>query len=186
MSLTQKLIICFWIFVFVMGLWEFHNYNRGLDAEAEAKGPPQHYLFLPPSTKPTPVSMKHEDGADIVQTRFWVEYDKPTPGSFLCHVMIKNVGNARATGIQVKVRPFRGVSNYNEDGGTQHPITLDDSDPTSMISDFLSFPDLDPGQSETGDVSFLDVPIFKPGKNPSPTIYFQTVKSAAKPGAAGH
>jgi hypothetical protein len=115
-----------------------------------------------------------------VQTSFVVQPDTPATGSFTCLVTLKNIGNVKATSIQVCVRPFRGVSTIDIDVGGNRGGTLDDNNPISMISDWLSFPDLDPGESRTLSDVFLTRPDIHPGVNPRPQIIFE----AAKPDSA--
>ncbi len=103
-----------------------------------------------------------------------VAKDTPTPGNITCKVTLKNVGNAKATCIQINVRPYKGSSTYDEDVGYQKVIVLCDDDPISRYGQWLDFPDLKPGESSTKSVSFLAHPPFKPGNNPKPDIVFKS------------
>jgi hypothetical protein len=182
MTTTRKLIIAFWIFIIGMLVWEFYDYNQGLSQQAKDHPRQTQFFAYPPGSgpaaKPVPVRAA---GADVQQTAFTIEEDTPGKGSFTCHITLKNEGQSIAVAVQVKVRPFRGVSNYDEDAGSQRAIVLSDDDPISRIGEFVSFPDLAPNESSTQSVVFLSRSDFKPGKNPSPQILFQTEKPKPRP-----
>ena len=183
MTRTRKLIIAFWILIIVMLLWQFYDYNRSMTQDAIDHPKQGHFFFYPPSDKVATSAPVHADGADVQQTNFTVENDAPSTGSFTCHVTVKNMGKTKAVGIQVKVRPYRGVSNYDQDVGHQKSTVLTDNDPLSQLGEYVSFPDLAPGESSTQTISFISRDDFKPGSNPNPEIIFQTAKSPS-PSAA--
>jgi hypothetical protein len=179
MTRTRKLIIAFWIFIGCMLLWQFYSYNQGLKEEAIEHPRQEHFYFFHTNAPPAAPSQAHANGADVEQTGFSIENNTPGTGSFTCQVTLKNMGNARAVGIQVMVRPYRGVSHYDEDVGHQNDSVLSDDDPISQFGQWVAFPDLAPGESSAQSVSFISRTDFKPGKNPKPEIIFQTEK--AKP-----
>src|SRR5580765_3113138 len=113
MSRTRMLIISFWIFIGTMLLWQFYTYNQKLDKASE-EHPTQAHFWFTNAADAAPVApvQEHRDGPDIQQTAFKVENNTPSTGSFTCQVTLTNKGNAKATGIQVKVRPYRGTSNF--------------------------------------------------------------------------
>ena len=178
MSRTRKLIIAFWIFIGCMLLWQFYTYDQGLK-EAGITHPQQEHFWFTNSvaTAPAAPSPEHRDGADVQQTGFSVADNTPSMGSFTCQVTLKNRGNAKAVSIQVSVRPYRGISRGDEDVGHADMSVLSDSDPISQFGQWVSFPDLAPGESSTQNVVFIGRTDVRPGTNPQPEIRFQTEKA---------
>jgi hypothetical protein len=178
MSRTRKLIIAFWIFIGCMLLWQFYTYDQGL-TRASVEHPQQQHFWFTNSVAAAPAapSPGHREGADVQQTAFLVEDNASSTGSFTCHVTLKNVGNAKAVDIQVSVRPYRGISRGDEDAGHTDMSVLSDSDPISQFGQWVSFPDLAPGESSTQSVVFLGRTDVRPGTNPNPEIRFQTEKA---------
>jgi len=177
MTPIRKLIVAFWIFIACMLLWQFYTYNQGLK-DAATHPQQEHFFFFHTNTvaaaAPAPVA---RDGADVEQTGFSVRDNTPGAGSFTCQVTLKNVGNAKATGVQISVRPYRGISLGDEDVGHTTPGVLSDSDPISQIGEWVTFADLAPGESSTRNVVFLSRGDVKPGTNPNPDITFQSEKA---------
>jgi hypothetical protein len=179
MTRTRKLIIAFWIFIGCMLLWQFYTYNKGLDQASIDHPQQEHFWYtnsLATSTAPAAPTSAHRDGADVQQIHYSVEDDTPSAGNMTCVVTLKNMGNAKAVSVQIFVRPFRGASNYDEDVGHSDTKPLSDDDPISQIGEWLTFPDLAPGESSTQSVSFLSRHFVIEGKNPKPQILFQTEK----------
>jgi hypothetical protein len=175
---TRKYIIAFWVFIGSMLAWQFYSYNKGMDQAAVEHPKQTSFIFLHTNAPAATFSSAHSNKADVQQTSFVVQQDTPSTGNFTCLVTLKNVGVVRATGIQICVRPYRGVSNYDEDVGHQaNRGVLSDDDPLSQFNSWLSFPDMDPGQSITRPISFLTRPEIKAGLNPTPQILFENEKS---------
>lgn len=164
-----------------MLLWQFYNYNQALNQEAAAHPQQERFYFYNTNTGPTTPAVTRPaiDGADVHQLAYSVEPNKPGPGNFTSTVILKNVGNAKATGIQVMVRPYRGIKIGDEDNGPATAHMLDENDPTSLYGQWLTFPDLAPGESATQTIVFASQPNITPGTNPNPQILFQSEK--AKP-----
>jgi len=178
MSLWRKLVVAFWIFFGVMVLWSFYDYNRGLTQQAVDHPVQEHFYFFH-TNAPSGATAPSRNGPDIVQTAFVVQPDTPAKGSFTCLVTLKNLGGQKATGIQVNVRPYRGTFTGDVDvGGPSRSGTLSDDDPIAQIGDWLSFPDLAPGESSTQSDVFFARSDVKPGLNPKPNIIFEAVKPA--------
>ena len=175
----RKLTIAFWIFIGCMLLWQFYSYNQGLTKAAVEHPQQQHFYFLPPGTPkntaatPAPV---HE-GPYVVQTAFTVQPNTPAPGSFTCAVTLKNDGTAKATNVQVEVRPFRRVRLDDDDMGRDVETYLPDTDYRAQISSWISFPPLAPGESNTQTTTFLMRNDMNPGLNPDPQIIFEPDKA---------
>ncbi|MEJ0000536.1 MAG: hypothetical protein WDO13_16080 [Verrucomicrobiota bacterium] len=97
----------------------------------------------------------------------------PSTGNITCRVTLKNLGSAKAVNVQVEVRPFHGGTLGDEDVGPGiKPV--DDSSAVAQLSQWLTFPDLVPGESETESVTFPAQTGVHPGKNPSPQIVFES------------
>ena len=179
MTPLRKLIVAFWIFIVIMLLWQFYTYDQGLK-EASIDHPQQeHFYFFHTNAASATPTQAHIDGPDVEQTIYTVEENAPSPGSFTCHVTLKNIGNAKAVGIQVAVHPYRGTRTDDEDVGpnTQQTTILNDNDFRAQMVDWVTFPDLAPGESSTQSVVFLSRDDVKPGPNPKPEILFQAEKA---------
>jgi hypothetical protein len=183
MTRTRQLIIAFWVFIIIMLVWQFYTYNQGLSQAAIDHPQQQHFYFFHTNSTATASAPAHVDGPDVIQSHYKVEEGVPSPGNFTCEMTLKNVGNAKAINIQGSVHPYRGTETGDEDAGpnTQHVATLDDSDYRAQISEWLTFPDLAPGESSTQSVSFIDRTEIKPGQNPKPDIVFEPEKTTQTP-----
>jgi hypothetical protein len=180
----------FWVFVAVMLAWQAYNYNNSVVADAAAH-PEKHYFYDPGAAAPPPVPKA--PAPDVRQVAYHVLPGSPVPGNFTVQFTVKNLGTAAATGIRVKVRPYRGIMDGNEDNGHAHADTLvpsdsDDSgngtvgpisenDPTSQFGQWVSIPDLAPGESSSNSVTFVDQSDKIPNDNPRLEIEFVPVKS---------
>jgi len=179
MTPTRKLIIAFWVFIIGMLLWQFYDYDQGFKQAAIEHPQQEHFWFTNSVAAPAASTQAHRDGADVQQTGFSVEDNAPSTGSFTCHVTLKNSGNAKAVGIQISVRPYRGITRGDEDVGHTDMSTLSDDNPISQFGQWVAFPDLAPGESSTQNVVFTSRTDVRPGANPNPEIQFQT--ETAKP-----
>ena len=180
MTTTRKLIWAFWIFIIGMLLWQFYNYNQGMTQDAIEHPKPEHYFFphktAAAATAPTEV---HHSGAFVHQVGFVTRKDTPAPGNFTCEVTLKNDGDAKATDVEVHVRPFKGIMLGDEDETALKP--LPDSDPASQLGQWVTFPDIAPGQSASETVIFLNHGVLTPGSNPDPEIVFESAKPKNQP-----
>ena len=149
-----------------MLLWQFYDYNQGLKQAAIEHPTQEHFWFTnsvaAPAAPAAPAQSKR-NGADVQQTGFSVENNAPGAGSFTCHVTLKNTGNAKAVGIQISVRPYRGITKGDVDSGHADMSTLSDSDPISQFGQWVTFPDLAPGESSTQTVIFISRTDVTPG-----------------------
>jgi len=162
-----------------MLLWQFYSYDQGVKQAAIIHPQQEHFYFFPSNAAPVAPAQAHRGGADVQQTQYSVENDTPGKGSMTCHVTLKNVGNAKAVGIQIFVRPFRGASNFDEDVGQSDTTPVSDDEPLGKFGQWLTLPDLAPGESSTQSVVFMSRRFVIQGTNPNPEILFQTEK--AKP-----
>jgi len=177
MSRLRKLIIAFWIFIGCMLLWQFYEYDQGLTQAEEAHPTQEHFFFYQTNLAPVAPPPQRHDGAYVEQTSFTTRDNTPATGSFTCQVTLKNDGNAKAVGVQVMVRPYRGIRTGDEDMGHTPLGVLSDNDPLAQLGQWVTFPDLAPGESSTQSVVFLSHPDVQPGANPNPDLVFQTDKS---------
>lgn len=180
MSLTRKLIIAFWIFIGIMLFWQFYAYDQGLKEAAIDHPQQKQFLFFNTNAVASAAPAQPvRNGPDVEQTAYSVEENTPTPGSFTCHVTLKNLGNAKAVNVQVAVHPYRGTPTDDEDVGhnTDQITLLDDDDYRAQMVDWLTFPDLAPGESSTQSTVFLMRNDVKPGPNSKPEINFEPEKT---------
>jgi len=138
-------------------------------------------FFVTPLVLPTSTSSgsdPHNHAAEVHQVSFWTKGDTPTPGSFTAYFTLKNQGGAKAVGVQIFVRPYRGISLRNTDRrmNSVSPDRLSDDDPLSQFGQWVGFPDLAPGESSTQSFVFLNRGNVSPGDNPNPQIDFETEK----------
>ena len=129
-----------------------------------------------PSTSPVYAPKPVLDGPDPEQTDFSVELNVPTVNMMTCHVTLENKGKTKATDIQVMVRPYRGTWDGDED--VQNNVHgLKDSDPLAQFGEYLSFPDLAPGESSTQTIVLtMQGGNHNTGSNPNPDITFSAEK----------
>jgi hypothetical protein len=172
------LIYAFWIFIAIMLIWQVYSYDQG--AKQAALDHPQQtkFLFLPPTTTPTPAGPVKKSGPDVQQTAFRVQNGVPNAASFTCYVTLKNMGSTKAVGVQIMVRPYRGASSFDEDVGHSQNNVLSEDDPLSQYGAWLSFPDLAPDESATRSIDFIIRNGPRPGSNPDPAISFEPDKAA--------
>jgi hypothetical protein len=180
MTRTRKAIIAFWVFIIAMLIWQFYSYNQGLSEAAQAHPQQEHYFFM--HTNAPAAAMPVSQNASLRQTAFTYQKDTPS-GNFTCSVTVKNIGLSKATDVQVRVRPFRGSLDGDEDND-QGAKPFDENSQISQIGQWVSFPDIAPGESATEEAIFLTKIGIIPGKNPDPQITFLSEKPAqpnAKP-----
>ncbi len=180
MTRSQKIITAFWVFIIGMIIWSFFSYNSSLNQQAEQHPEQTKFIFLHTNAAPIAPAAAHPDKAEVQQIGYTVQMDTPSAGNFTALVTLKNVGAMPATNVQICVRPYRGATNYDEDVGHSDPRGLSDDDPLSKFNDWLSFPDLAPGESMTRPIVFTTRTEIKPGHNPKPQIVFTSDKNGPK------
>ncbi len=189
----RMFIVAFWVFVAVMLAWQAYNFNKGVDTYVAAH-PEKHYFYDPSVTSPP---KPHVPAPDVHQVAYHVAANSPALGNFTVNFTVKNLGDVAATGIQVKVRPYRGNFNGDEDNGHSHGAgvtppddsgrnkgdlpgsvaPLSDQDPTSQYGQWVALPDLAPGQTASASVTFPDQDGKIPNENPNLEIDFEPVKA---------
>jgi len=178
MTVTRKLIIAFWIFIGIVLAWQFYSYNQGMTQAATDHPKQEHFYFYHSNAvaaTAAPAQPEHGKAA-VRQVAFRVQPNTPGAGNFTCSVTLKNSGDAKAVNVEVHVRPFKGVTLGDEDVGHSSLQPLSDSDPTSKIGQWVTFPDIPPGESRTATAIFINQQGVNPGANPSPEIVFQSEK----------
>lgn len=178
MSTKNTLIFIFWAFVLSMlGYQMVQEYLKGQAAHAsyvarQVVTPPQATspAATLSSTPPPPIS----PDADVRQIGYSVKGHSPT--QFEAIITLKNVGGGTAAGVQIFVRPFRGGDNSKNPG--MDSTTPEDS-PDSQYGEWVSFPDLAPGQEATQPFDFNARPEhgISPGGNDDPKIIWVTKKN---------
>jgi hypothetical protein len=169
----------FWVFIATMLIWEFFSYNKNYSQVQAAQPQDTHFFFYDTNVvaKPAAAGKPTVDGPDVEQVLYSTEESVPSPGNFTAHVTLKNKGTAKAVDVQIMVRPYRGIMLQSGEVISGQSTYLDESDPLSQYGQFVSFPDLAPGQSASVDVVFPDHPNVTPGNNPKPEIDFGTAKA---------
>jgi hypothetical protein len=172
MTPTRWLILLFWVFVIGMLLKQCHDSDAARQQQFQVNPPPSHFFFTPPP-KPPPPPAPPKAGADVQQIRFIVQDNTPGPGTFTCQITVQNKGLSRAHNIQVQVRPFFGA-HKDDEGGRINDTSLSSVDTIQQMSTWVSFPDLNPGETSTQTTTFLDQLHIHPGYNSQPQITFET------------
>jgi len=159
---------------------QFAIYNSHVDQETIQNSQPQHFFVTPfVTTKSAPSDIDpNVHGADVRQVSFSTQNNTPSSGSFTATVVIKNRGTAKAVGVQVFVRPYRGIiiGGVDEGMATTPPHPLPENDFLSQYGQWVAFPDLAPGETSTQSVVFISQSKVSPGFNPNPQITFETEK----------
>jgi hypothetical protein len=174
---TRWLIISFWVFIGGMLAWQAYTYEINSEKESAARPPPQHFFFDPSRDHKPGTGDPNLQVADVRQTGYSIT-DNPMAKNFAFNVVLTNKGNAKATNVQVCIRPYRGAKRggaRNGDGGLPQPIP--DNDPLALQNQWVEAPDLGPNESCTVSATFMSHPGINPGSNPSPQIVFQTEKT---------
>ncbi len=187
MTTTRKLIIAFWIFIVLVLAWQFYSYNQGMTQEATEHPQQEHFFFFHSNaiTSANAPPKPEHDKADVRQVAFTVQQNVPTRGNFTCSVTLKNTGDVKAMNVEVNVRPYRGITLGDEDVGHSSTEPLSDSDPLAQIGQWVTFPDIPPGESRTATAVFFGRQGVHPGGNPSPDISFQSEKAPQAPQRQG-
>src|ERR1700761_3875921 len=156
MTRTRKLIIGFWVVIILLLLWQFHDYNQGLEKKGHEEVQQQHFFFVPTNAGPQAPPKPVHEGAYVEQIAYNVQRETPGAGSFTCNMTLKNTGTSLATSVQGAIYPFRGTRLGDPDNGHSDSKVISDTDARSNIVQWVNFPDLAPGQSETESAVFID------------------------------
>jgi hypothetical protein len=170
--------VLFWTVVLGMLFLQLNNHNNTLTEEAIHKAPTQqHFYFFHGQATDTQDAPPKPDGADVEQVNFTYDNGVPNPESITCHVTLKNMGNQKATNVQVVVAPYKGALIGNDEQGDRTRVrNLGDNDPVAQYTQTVDFPDLAPGEVQTRDAVFYARQGYTPGDNVRPQITFQTEK----------
>jgi len=160
-------IVAFWVFIVLALIWQFHSYNNKLETDAEAHPAPQHYWGPLAATYAPPPPAKV---AKVQEKAYWVTSD-PTGQMFTVHLTLINVGGSKATGVTANVNPYNGALNYDPDSGGHQSTS---GRVTGGIGQWISFPDIDPGQSDTETADFVGTYNPSTMTDPTPKIVFVT------------
>jgi len=155
MSNMTKIVTAFWVIIIGILLWQFYSYNKGLDQQAIDHPQQTQFFFFKTNSAPVAPAPVQKNGPDVQQVGYRVAENVPSDGNFTVYVTLKNVGNAKAAGVQVHVRPYRGMRLGDEDAGNSPLHILPEDDPLSQYGEWVYFSDLAPGESSTQSVIFL-------------------------------
>jgi hypothetical protein len=181
MSWTQRFIWAFWIFIAIMVVWEAYAYNAKLSKPDPAHPTQDHYFFYMPKAsgdQAAAAAPSEQTGPSVEQTGFTIEDNTPSSSAFTCHVTLKNTGKAKAVGVSVRVRPYHGtlLSNADDGGARNSDEILPEDSPLAQVSQYVTFPDLAPGESSTQSAVFTKQGSHEYGTNPKPEITFEPEK----------
>jgi hypothetical protein len=175
MSWTRRLIWAFWIFIAVMLLWQFYNFNNKISAPSEHPSDGHFFFYQHTAGTPSAVPIEH-DGPFVEQTRFRTDDGGPQSTTFTCYVTLKNTGKAKAVNVEVCVRPYRGTMEGDEDVGPNSDTPMSDDNPRAQINQWVTFPDLAPGEESTQSATFMKSGAPNYGTNPRAEIVYQPEK----------
>ncbi len=181
------LYAAFWILIATMLFWQFETYNKHLDQAIASAGPQQqHFYFINGATNAvsTTDAPPKPDAADVKQVGFTYTDNTPSMGNFTCHVALKNYGNLKATDVQVQVSPYRGTLVAMDNDNEAPTQAMSDNDPLAQYSEWVSAPDLAPGETVTVDAVFSIHRGYTPGDNANPQIIFHAQKPTPAPAPA--
>jgi hypothetical protein len=178
MTRTNWLIVGFWAFIVIGCTWQCSSYNTHLDKETEAHPVRGEFFFYHSKNDPAHGGVATVAGAQVQQLNYWTEPETPSSGMFTSHVVLKNTGSAKATAVEIWVRPYKGIYTGDEDNGrsSRPEGNLSDNDPLTQYGQWVNFPDIAPGETATETVVFVARPGFNLGNNPTPQIIFSTDK----------
>ncbi len=176
MSWKKRFFYSFWAFIVIMLGWQAYQYNAKISKADPLHPTQEHFFFIHTNAHLVVIPPVAKDGPDVQQTRFTIEDNTPGASSFTCHVTLKNVGKAKAVNVQVNVRPYRGAPTGDVDVGRSSAAPVNDSDPIAQFGQWVSFPDLDPGQSDTETAVFTKQTGANFGRNTPADIIFEAEK----------
>lgn len=176
MTRLRWLLVAFWVFVGVMLVWQFSSYNSSVDRELKEHPKQEHFFYGGAADQYTkPAAPEVNPNADVREVDYQVKAHTPSAGSAVATIFLKNVGSKKAIDVQVFVRPYRGsIPADAEQGGNSQPLT--DDNYVSQLGQWVTFPDIPPGQIVSQTYTFTEQSDYRPGNNPDPKIVFQTEK----------
>jgi hypothetical protein len=176
MTWMRRFKYTFAAFIIIMLLWEAYQYNEKISKVDPLHPTQQHFYFIHTNAHMTVAPPMRNDGPDVQQTNFVVENNTPGNASFTCLVTLKNKGKVKAVNVQVNVRPYRGAKIGSDDVGRTSSKPLDDGSPLAQLGQWVSFPDLASGASDTESAVFTKQTGVNFGNNPTPDIIFEPEK----------
>ena len=168
MTTTRWIITAFWAVMILVGL----TYAiESILAPPPPVAPEKHWFPAPLPSSTTTTSA----GADVRMTH----YIESNAGISLFNVAVtlKNFGQKKATGVQIKIFPYTIGRDMdpNVHGPDEMPVTHGQGDILQTASQDITFPDIAPGDSSTQTVS---LPMRSDGdpsdSQPKPEIQFST------------
>ena len=168
MTPTRWLITAFWA---VMLLLAAKYFFAGILAPVPPPPPPEKHWFAPgmPGSTPAPT-------ASVADVRLTHYVPKVAPGgmSFTADVTIQNFGQKKATGIQVRIQPYVGTGGSSSTPGPDEIPVYSGGDPMANVFQWLDFPDLAAGATETQSLTMPMRSDADPAESFKPQVVFQT------------
>ena len=168
MTTTRWMIAAFWAVMIVIGL----TYAVESILAPPPKVVPEKHWFPAPLPSANAASSA---SADVRMTH----YIESSAGisTFNVEVTLKNFGRKKATGVQIKIFPYTVGSDTNVEphvhGPDEMPLTHGQGDILQTAFQYITFPDIAPGDSSTQTVSLPNRSDADPSDSqPKPEIQF--------------
>jgi hypothetical protein len=168
MTPTRWLIVAFWAVVILIGL----KYLFTAVMTPPPPVVPEQHWFAPPLSGGAPAPTTDAD----VRLTHYVPKIVPGAASFTAEVTIQNFGGKKATSIEVRIQPYVGNYDDKKAPGPDEMPNQPGGDPMANVFQWLTFPDLDPGATESQPVTFPMRSDADPAESFIPKVVFQNAK----------
>jgi hypothetical protein len=167
MTPTRWLIVGFWAVIILLAA---KYVIGGILTPPPVTAPPKEWLPLPAPGTPLPA-------APVADVRLTHYVPKVTSGamSFSVDVTIQNFGTKKANDIQVRIQPYVGNTSSQSAPGPDEIPNQPGGDPVTNVYQWLDFPDLAAGATETQTVTLPMRSDADPADSFKPQVVFQTV-----------
>jgi hypothetical protein len=169
MTPTRWLIVAFWAVMLLVGA--FYAF-QSITAPAPPIVPEKHWFAppLPGSLPPVPSA-----SADV-KLLHYIMKRVPNSSTFTVDVTVQNVGQKKATGVQVKIQPYIGTMDTNKaQPGPDEIPAQPGGDPMVNTAQWVAFGDLPAGQTATQTLTFSMRSDADPAESqPHAPVEFQT------------
>jgi hypothetical protein len=169
MTPTRWLIVAFWVGIIAVGA--FYAF-QSINAPPPPIVPEKHWFPppLPGSVPPVPSA-----NADVRLIRY-VMKQPPNTSAFTVDVTVQNVGQKKATAVQVKIQPYVGTMDTNKaQPGPDEIPAQPGGDPMVNSAQWVAFGDLAAGQTATQTLTFPMRGDAAPAESqPNAPVQFQT------------
>ena len=168
MTPTRWLIVAFWAVVILIAA------KYAFVAILTPPPPPvaEQHWFPPPLPGSAPTASPDAD----VRLIHYVPKVQPDATSFTADVTVKNFGQKKATGIEVRVQPYVGTADDKKAPGPDEMPNQPGGDPMANVFQWVEFPDVGPGETATQTITLPMRSDAVPAEEFKPQVVFQTVK----------